>query len=614
MNVPTTFPNVAITAQRMSADVMSVDNELNYLDESKIFNHLDADHKEEITRVDRRRELRKNRISLKEIRDKGQILSDELVIPDRTIDTNIRQQKSPYTKYIESPTTVLAFTDPSSPELNLTPLAVWHSDLVRVGSWKRPYFNLIDAILLHGAGYMEVVYSPNAPSHSVVEYIRREDLIFAKGTKNIQAAGRVFRRYMVTKSQLSIIADKYGFDKTQLAKVETTSKGSTEEIRLFKCFMRTKDGRVHIAWRADNTAGCDNWLKAPEPLDLNIVDVQIDQNLTSQGVIQPISLPTPRTITRYPLFIFPYHVEEDEVIIDVQGRAALDLHAQDMLTSLWSGTVNGVTRASRFYPTRKAAVSGETPRNTELFTLKHGVVYEGDFNVFQPNYPNTIAIAVAEALSNKKSQEIGATNYAAMNRNDTRKTATELQFAREEADNLSGPNISLFSMNMLEMEQLRWEILRSAIQQEILVIPDRAQRRFKLPLSVPDVTIFSPTLLATMAADSQVVRRAQRQSKFAEHWPIVQASPYALPYLNTFLQELFPDEFPKWQQEIGQTNQQVAQLTDMLKRSVDMLSNLPPETVPPESQDDFVNFLNAADQLVNPQQNAQPNAGGGSPP
>ena len=614
MNVPTTFPNVAITAQRMSADVMSVDNELNYLDESKIFNHLDADHKEEITRVDRRRELRKNRISLKEIRDKGQILSDELVIPDRTIDTNIRQQKSPYTKYIESPTTVLAFTDPSSPELNLTPLAVWHSDLVRVGSWKRPYFNLIDAILLHGAGYMEVVYSPNAPSHSVVEYIRREDLIFAKGTKNIQAAGRVFRRYMVTKSQLSIIADKYGFDKTQLAKVETTSKGSTEEIRLFKCFMRTKDGRVHIAWRADNTAGCDNWLKAPEPLDLNIVDVQIDQNLTAQGVIQPVSLPTPRTITRYPLFIFPYHVEEDEVIIDVQGRAALDLHAQDMLTSLWSGTVNGVTRASRFYPTRKAAVSGETPRNTELFTLKHGVVYEGDFNVFQPNYPNTIAIAVAEALSNKKSQEIGATNYAAMNRNDTRKTATELQFAREEADNLSGPNISLFSMNMLEMEQLRWDILRSAIQQEILIVPDRAQRRFKLPLSVPDVTIFSPTLIATMAADSQVVRRAQRQSKFAEHWPIVQASPYALPYLNTFLQELFPDEFPKWQQEVGQANQQVAQLTDMLKRSVDMLSNLPPETVPPESQEDFVNFLNTADQLVNPQQNAQSNTGGGSPP
>ena len=100
MNVPTTFPNVAITAQRMSADVMSVDNELNYLDESKIFNHLDADHKEEITRVDRRRELRKNRISLKEIRDKGQILSDELVIPDRTIDTNIRQQKSPYTNGI----------------------------------------------------------------------------------------------------------------------------------------------------------------------------------------------------------------------------------------------------------------------------------------------------------------------------------------------------------------------------------------------------------------------------------------------------------------------------------------------------------------------------------
>jgi len=594
MNLPATFNSPVQTQLSSQADTAQPTKPLDYSDEGRIFTALLTDHLTEETSVNRRREARKHRVNVKEMRDKNMILPDETVIPDRTIDSNIRIEKSPYCKYLESPTVVLAFEDPSAQQLNLMPLSVWHSGLTRVGDWKDPHNKNQDALLLHGCGYMEVVYTTGAPSLTVVEYIRRENLIFPKGTRDLQACGRLYRCYPITKAQLSVLAAKFEFDKVQLAKIEEHSKNTTEEIKIYKGFFREKDGTVLSGWRGSDVSGCDNWLKAPAPHQIGIFDVQ-----PSLAPNVPPNI-TPRPIKIIPIVDFPYHLEEDEIILETQGRAALDLHVQDCLTSMWSGTANGVTRASRFFPTRKPA-PGETPKNEELFVLKHGCVYEGEFDTFQPTWPNTIAISAAQALAGKKAQEIGATNYAAMARNDTRKTATELNMAREEADNLSGPNISLYSARMLRLELIRWEVIKSGIQvEEALNVPPEA-RRFRFPASIPKEVIFSPTLNVTMAADAQVVRRAQRQSRFLENWPIVAETPFAIPYLESFLQEMFPDEFPQWKRAVQNADARVASLTEQLKRCLDMLSNLPKEAVPPESQKDFVNFLNQLDQTVNPQ-------------
>jgi len=594
MNLPATFNSPVQTQLSTQADTAAPANPFVYSDEAKIFNTLISDHTDEVTRVQRRRESRKNRLNVKEMRDKGQLLPDETVIPDRTIDTNIRIEKSPYVKYLESPTTILSFEEPSASQINLMPLAAWHAGIVRVGDWKDPHIKNQDALLLHGCGYMELVYDKNSPSHTVVEYIRRENLIFPKGTRDLQACGRMYRCYPVTKAQLSVLAAEFGFDEAQLAKVKTRFKDTQEEIKLYKGFLRADDGVVMVAWRADDNVGNDNWLKAPEPHQIGIFDVTPS--------LDPKKPPTvvARKLTKIPIIDFPYHLEEDEVILETQGRSALDLHVQDCLTAMWTGTANGVVRASRFYPSRKVT-PGETPKNDELFTLKHGAVFEGDFNIFQPSWPNSIAIAAAQSLAGKKAQEIGATNYAAMNRNDTRKTATELTMAREESDNLSGPNISLYSSRMLRLELLRWEVIKSGIAVEAAFNVPPNLKKFNPPPSIPLAVIMSPTLNVQMAADAQVVRRAQRQSRFLENWPIVSESPYALPYLESFLEEMFPDDFPKWKAVVQNADARVASLTDMLNRAKDMLVNLPPDAVPPEARKDFVNFLNQLDEATNPQ-------------
>ncbi len=563
-----------------------------YSHEKKVFQTVNGDHAAEVTAVARRRWVRKNRISLKDARDKGQILSDEMIIPDRTVDSNIRIEKSPYTKYIEGSTTVLSFEDPSYPEQNLMPLAVWHSGISRVGSWKRPHFYAHDALLLHGAAYMEVVYDKDAPSHSAREYIRREDLIFPKGTRNFQACGRVYRRYETTKSNLDTLATKFQFDPAQLEHIKKIVKDTTTAIEIFKAFMRGDDGVLNIAWFADEKFACTDYLKKPTPLQLGLFTVV-------NGAL------VPEPVTQIPIFIFPYHVEEDEEILDVQGRAALDIHTQDCLQAMWSGTTNGVTRASRFYPTRKPPAPGvDVPRSSDSPVLQHGTIYDGDIAIFQPSWPNSIAVMAAQSLSARKSQEIGATDFAAGNRQDTRKTATELQMAKEQADDLSGPNVSLYSMCMLEMEYLGWRIVKSGILVEHFNEVPPELRKFKYPASIPIEVILSPTLNVAMAADMQVVRRAQRQSRFLEHWPLVAETPYALPYLETFLQETFPEEFVLWKQAVGDTDQRVTGMTQLLQNALQFLQMMPAEALPPEQHQPFAQLLNTIEQAANPAQNA----------
>lgn len=577
-----------------AADTSAPENDFKFEDEHKTFTTVYHDHNEEVTAVQRRRSVRKNRISLKDMRDKGQILSDELVIPNRTIDSNVRVEKPPYTKYIEQPSTILSFEDPSYPDQNLQPLAVWHAGIARFGNWKLPHFFAHDALLLHGAAYMEVVYNPDVPSASTREYIRREDLIFPKSTRNLQACGRVYRRYETTKASLTKLSQKYKFDPAQVQKIRNLTKNSTSAIEIFKAFLRDENGVIYVAWFAHTQYACTSWLKEPVKFQIGLFD---DVN----------GVPTPRDVTNFPIFVFPYHIEEDEEILDVQGRAALDIHTQDCLTALWSGTTNAVTRASRFFPTRKPPQPGqEIPRSTEAPVMKHGVIMDGDIDVFQPSWPNAIAISAAQTLSAQKAQEIGATDYAAGNRQDTRKTATELRMAQAQADDLSGPNVALYSMCMLEMETLGWEIIKSGILVEKLLNVPPDQRKFKFPQSIPVNIILSPTLNVAMAADAQVVRRAQRQSRFLEHWPIVQNTPYAIPYLETFLQETFPEEFPLWKQSIGESNQQMQSMSEMLKMAVQYLSQMPPQAIPAEQQQQFVAFLNQVDQMTKQEEGNAP--------
>lgn len=550
-----------------------------YKEESTAFNSLRDANVKEAEKCATRRRVRRHKVNTEELKTRGDaaLLADETVIPDRTIETNLRRDKSTYVKYVEKATTVLNFTDTAAPQARLDAVSRWHTEIVRSGDWRRPLYLLIDSLELHGAGWLEVVFDPTSPSRTAKEYIRREDLLIPEKTRTLQACTRLYRRYQVTKEQFKKLAVKYGFDETVAKLAFDKEKSGTALINIYKGYLRNDTGTVHIAWRTEGDSA-ETWLKAPEPLDLGIYSEGIDE-LTGQPSFNPVP------INVYPVFCFPYELEEDETIYETQGRAALDLHVQEALTSLITSTANGSNRASRFYPTRKPSADGN-PRNQESVILKHGCLNDGDIDVFQPNWPSPIALSVAQLLTTRNATQAGATDFAAMSRQDTAKTATELTLAQTESDELSSARISLFSFNLLSAETLCFLIIRSQVK----------VGEIKTPPTFNPAQLFSPTLTWTMAADTQVVLRAQTATKFQQYFPYVQNTPFALPFISAMLQEVFPEFYPQWKQEVGELDQN----KQLLQSAFQVLSNMPAEAVPPDAIQPFKQLLNNIGQALNP--------------
>lgn len=570
----TTAPLPLPTTANIQQDVRAPETPFKFDDENCTFKALITAHQAEIDKCTLRREYRKHRVNVKEKRERKELLADETIIPDRTIDQNIRSEKVPYIRYIEQTATVLAFHDPAAPTLNFEGLSDWTTMLFRHGHWKLPWFKLIDTILTHGGGSVELIFNDKAPGKAVVEFIRRENLILPQRARSIDSCLRIGREYELTKHQFSTLARELSFNDKVTAKINDIYKNRDEFIKIYKLYGRDKSGIVYNFWLAPENIGADDYLRAPTVHFSGELSSAEPDPLT--GLPQP---PNPIPATKYPIYFFPYHVEEDETLLEIQGRAALDLHCQEARTSLLSATVNGATRASRFYPTRKLSAPGDTPSNDSLFVLKHGHVFEGEFDIFQPNWPNTIALSIDQALATRKAQEIGQTDFAAMNRQDTAKTATELVQAQQTAESLNSVNISLFAEICLELYLDWWNIILSQALAGAVPIP---------PELADPAVLSSPSLTATMAADAQVVKRAQRAQQYAQYFPAVANSPYALPFLESMLKELFPQEFAQWKQAADAANQ----TTQLLGQAGEALMNVPAEAIPVEQHEQYKQLLN----------------------
>lgn len=569
------------TVQPLS-DVKSPVTPFLYADEKKAFHDLIKDFDEgELAKCIQRREYRRHHVNVAEKRQNKELLADETIIPDRTIESNIRREKSPFVKYLIQPTSVLSFTDAAQPAANFGPLSQHYTDITRVTGWQLEWFYLIDAIEMHGAAFMEVYFDPAAPSRTNVEYIRRDHLIFPRATRCLEACARILRRYELTKSQLEEFATRYNFDPVQLKKLTDHFKDRQDFIRIHRVYAKQK-GQVFVAWIGDTNGHIvlDDWLAKPEPFVSGELDIQIDPTTN-----QPTAI-LPRPATEYPITVFPMHIEEDEEILATQGRVSLDLHVQDALTSITSSTVNAAYRASGLYPFRKPT---EDPRPQEAFPLRHGHIHEGEMGMMKLDWPNQLAISLAQFLRTSNANQSGGVDWAAMNRADTAKTATELNLARDEADSLNNLSMTLFALKCLQVELKRWRIWLSQVQAQQLPPPAFLQ--------VYQLDIFSPSLVPTMTADQQVVRRAELQSRYMQYWPMVGPTPYGLPFLETMLQQAFPADFPGWSQKLQQTQQQAQQNTQQLQlltQAFNELKLISPNSVPPDQLQGYMQFM---DQL-----------------
>lgn len=580
MSIAPTLP----VYQAPPQDTKAPEVPFNFKDELEVFRALDSDYADEIQATQVRRELREHKKNVGELRAQGLLLPDETIVPDRTIEQNCQLEIIPYINYTEQATDVISFTDPANPSYDFSRHANWITSLLRYENWQVPWQEMQDCMVLHGAGFHEVVFSEATPAKFEIEYVRRDHLRIPQGTIDINACYRVARCYELTKHQLDLLAAAYAFNESVVQKIKDHYKSKTDFIKIFKYFLRDENNYVYNAWFADPSIAADDWLRPPEKHFLG--DFDLETTLDEAG--QPTQIPVPAPTTIIPIFGFPYRVQEDQKLLKVQGQAALSVHIQNALTGIYSGVTNGCQRASGVYAAATPA-PGEGTSDKTLFFLKPGYVHQGDIRFFSPPWPNAIALSTAQALGVRSASQHGNTDFAAMSRNDTAKRATEIVAAQEESNRIKTARISLYSNRCLSEYRVIFKLILNQIKIGAILPPE------DLDVSV----LFSPTLTLAMAADTQVVKREQRKQKLADFWPVIAPTPLAPIYLESMLQELFPEEWPIWKAAMQQ--QQQAQNAP---NPLAVLETIYPQLTPEQQQ--------YVQQQLNPA--GGPDVTGGQPP
>lgn len=544
------------------------------------------------------RQLRYTEIDIEAERKSGRIAPDELYIPQHTIDTNVRREQSVYVTYVVQPARAAVFVSLDDPLVDTSPLERDFTNRYRYDGWQGPQFRNIDSFQMNGYAVMELVHDQSKPGHLALQDVSYGDFGYSLDTKDIQQCEMVVRRYYFTKTQLIGLTkdDGYKFDRTEVEKVVSTKDSEVmdyKEISLFKVekVMFRKEGVVYVAWSCELHA--DDWLREPRPLFLGRMRPTDPSNLAGTWVESFETL--------YPYFIFPYNITENTIIRESKGRAYLDQDSQEALSSLLSSFVTAHRRASYLVFGKDSDDPNADVATQSNVLFKPGALIPSKIKQFQLIPPGPDMISGIQLLATSNAQETSQINYAANNRKDSRKTATEVQAASLSSQQLSAIQVSLFSLSCKNVLGAFWTILRSRVLAQLIQVPPQL-----LPL-------YAGNYLIRPSGDTDVIERQQKIQTMQTAWPVVQNTPLAQTFLIRLIALMFPDEAPLFMKAL-----QVDDLkTNLLKAAFSVLQALvnDPTSL---SQKEYGNLpqlmqlLQQMQQVLAPQQQqGQPSNNGG---
>lgn len=549
---------------------------------------LVKDWESECLETQRRRKMRKVEVDMETLRANGRLKPDEVLIGVRVIDENIRKEQPTFTNYLTQSRRLAVFDCRSNPAIE--GVQVLEQEFTKGMSYDgmiRNLFKTIDGAQCHGWDSVEITYDPTKPLKCGIEHIGHENLLFPTDAKDLQACEFVLRRFKLTVTQLKRFVRKHGFDpeavETLMEMEKNKVSNTPKNIEVYKCYVKYEDV-VYVGWCALDK-NIDKWLKAPTPLSLGRVEEKQETTLVPKQVVGPdgmmtlVQVPEVQTITvdlqegEYPLKIYLYSESEEQSITEQKGRVFYDLPWQEAQVALRSLFINGAMRASNVYgsPANKGDTSG-APRKMDL-TLEHGCFYSEPMQFFNTNYPDPTILRAADALDVRKAAEMGQTASAVINRDDSRKTATELTAAQEEQSNLQSVSVLLFSGFMRSVFGFCWYIVQNQAQQNtILVAPfevvdQMGSRYINNPQLINQVYDIKP------AGDIDVVKRAERLEKRFALLPIIQpfGGELMFEFVRDLIREMLPEDADKYIRIMGvdqQKTQMITALAGMLKEAV----------------------------------------------
>lgn len=510
-----------------------------------------------------RRNLRHVEVDVKTERDNGGLKADEVYTPVRLANQNIEREQGKYVAYLKQPQRAAFFYCTENPALSTELLAADFTKKFRYNGWEIPMFANVDRFQTHGWSVVEVQYDVTKPGRFYNDDVPFEDFLAPQEFRDLQQCEMLGRRYPKTKTQLYEMVQTHQFNEEQVRKVcdgEAAAQGEQILHKIEKIFFR-KNNIVMVGWSCEGK--CDDWLREPRPLHIGVVEVNVEQDEGGGGV-------TPVFESNYPFVVFPYKINENKNIVELKGRVFYDEYQQEAATSLQSSYCTAHRRSSAPYFSRDDDNPGAD--QVQNVTITPGVIISAKVKPFQLTAPDASMLSAIQALITQSSQESGNINYAANNRVDSRKTATEIQSAQAENALLATTQTALFSSSMAQLLEMDWRIFSS--QAAAGLIPISVSREYYLLHYV-----------ITPAGDVEVVARQEKLNNMKQTWPVIQNTGIAMEFLKRMLMLMFPEDALVYNSMLIEDQQKMQLITQLwqliIAFSLDPMTNeLEPEVAP----------------------------------
>jgi hypothetical protein len=588
-------------------------------------------------------------INLDQLREDGTIDDDETFIPVRVIDTNITRETPPFINFLKNARRIAIFNDTVDPTFDTALLESAFTKGMTYKGWIKPFYKTVDGAATHGWASVEITYDESKPLRCGIEYIAHEDLIFYTETRELQASQDTIRRYRLTILQLHKYVVQFGFDPVQVNNIIEkwkTSQDKDKPIIVYKGFHK-KDGIVYVRWFSIEGAATD-WIKKPEPLSLGICKqvtvmktvmqptIGVDP-VTNQPTVQnvPQQVPTqewqPVPLQAYPIAILPYRETEKPLIFDHLGRCFFDNDKQEAMTAITTSYVNGMNRAMRIFASPKAdTIQDGRPAKNLPIKLANGTIWDKPMDFYNMPYPSPDVLKALQYLSTANSDEVGQVNFAANNRQDSRKTATEINAAEKESNLLDTVDLTLFSEFIRDVYTIAWAVVQSQalqgsikflqiknpalqqnpqIQQQNLLlgsivnsdgsVQDEAQL-------VNDIDTISRNFEIRAAGDVDVIAKEEMVQKMQRDWPVIQQTPLASRFISDYVKLVYPEDGELYSQ-ILQTGDPKNNIIKGLLTALEQIIQMPEvhHLITPQVSSMLQQLEQSATMAINPQAASQ---------
>ena len=563
------------------------------------------------------RKIRRFLTNDERMRQTDRLQADEILVPVRIIDRNIAQKLPPKIAYLKSANRLAIF----EPQTNYnTPgatkvISEIESEFWRVmtyDGWEVPYIQAFDGAEMLGWSWLEVLYTPDpARAGNVsVNMVGRQDLIFDLGVNDIQDSKMIAKRVPITLVTLTELAKLFGFKKEDIlllrGKIQAQSTNDIQDdycdalVHINRVFWK-ENGVVWTSWFAE---GIDHWLNEPHEFFNGVsVKEQIPETNPLTFEVTMREEWKPRQERAYPFYPVLRRLTEDKRIAMQLGSVDIDYATQEAATAMFTSYVSQARRSALLLASPHADTYDKSGAPKQLpLKLEDGQIWDRPMQFFSPEPPNAqmpTAINQLETLNAEQNQNVA---WAVNNRQDSRKTATEVAAAEQQNTKFSASDTFMLSLCLRPVWAAAWSIIQSqALQGEITFCPIEGVGN--------NIELIARDYRLKAAGDTDYVERQQTLQNMMQDWGVVQNTPIAGMFLSDYLKLRYPDRGEIYSKSIETGNQREQQLAQLLQVAVvEDDGTLKPEFRPYQQQ--LEQLLNGSNSTQNV---AQPAANTGNP-